>query len=167
MKRKKEAFEETQEDNLGLEETQITQQVFEEPRKPDTVTVSVSDTVIVKEKKEKDLLPSGNFQKINDAYFSWYEHRVGVKPPFNAQEGKALKSIVSYLEKTVKEKGLEPDVGTIEAWRVILERWDQLKPFERDQLKLSQINSNMANILNQIRNGTTKGAENRFANSEW
>ena len=42
------------------------------------------------------------------------------------------------------------------AFSYILSNWSSLEPFLQKQIKLSQINSNLANIINQLKNGTER-----------
>jgi hypothetical protein len=67
----------------------------------------------------------------------------------NGAEGKALKQIIQYLSNEVKG---ESQSELVEAWRFILDRWESLDEFHKKQMKLTQINSNLINILNQLRN---------------
>ena len=67
----------------------------------------------------------------------------------NGQEGKAMKSIIAYLVNETREKNGD----VCGAWRFILEQWDRLETFLQKQIKLSQINSNLINIIKQIKIG--------------
>lgn len=112
--------------------------------------------------------PKTNYQVFTDMYFEWYEKEVGMKPVFNGAQGKGMKAIISHLEKNAKEKQLDNDTGVIGAWAYILMNWGNLKPFEKGQKNITQISSNFNNILDQLRNGTTKDKNgNKYANSEW
>jgi hypothetical protein len=95
------------------------------------------------EKKEKD---TSEYSQFVDAYFEFYKNQVGVEYKFTALDGKAAKKILIYLEKVSKNK------DPIESWRFILQKYDRWDHFFKIQLKLNQIESNLPNILNNIRN---------------
>jgi len=71
----------------------------------------------------------------------------------NGLEGKSLKQIIKYLIQVSKAKGHSDD-GCIDSFRYILANWSKLDSFTQKQVKLSQINSNITNIINQLKNGT-------------
>ena len=70
----------------------------------------------------------------------------------NGMEGNALKQIITYLIKVCQNKGMTEDKCTT-SFEYILNNWDKLDDFTRKQIKLSQINSNITNIINQLKNG--------------
>lgn len=94
-------------------------------------------------KKEK---VTSEYSQFVDAYFEFYKNRVGIEYKFTAMDGKAAKNILIYLEKVSKNK------DPIESWRFILQKYDIWDHFYQNQLKLNQIESNLPNILNNIRN---------------
>jgi len=81
----------------------------------------------------------------------------------NGAEGKALKQIISYLKGLCKAKGDDSLEAVKNAFRYILSNWANLEPFLQKQIKLTQINSNLANIINQLKNGTEKPTGNNLA----
>ena len=81
----------------------------------------------------------------------------------NGAEGKALKQIISYLKGLCKAKGDDSLDAVKNAFRYILSNWSNLEPFLQKQIKLTQINSNLANIINQLKNGTEKPTGNNLA----
>tara|TARA_R110002012_G_scaffold77863_3_gene198560 strand:- start:1052 stop:1765 length:714 start_codon:yes stop_codon:yes gene_type:complete len=86
------------------------------------------------------------------SYDEFCKQEIGVAAKIDGQQGKAMKSIIVYLKKQVKDTG-HGDEGVLNAWRFILNKWNMLDDFTQKQVKISQINSNMLTILNQIRNG--------------
>lgn len=108
---------------------------------------------IKKRKKKKEDMPDGSYQKFLEVYSDWYRERVGVGVVFDGVQGNALKKIITYLIANSKEKNPE---GGLAAWEYILQNWDNIEPFLRDQLKVNQIQSNLPNILNQLKNGNSK-----------
>lgn len=87
------------------------------------------------------------------AYDDFIKDTTGLPARFDGAEGKALKSIIAYLKTVATNKD---DEGALTAFQFILKnraRWDN---FHQSQLKLTQINSNLINILNSIKNGKLK-----------
>ncbi len=98
-------------------------------------------------------LPDGSYKKFVQIYSDWYEKRVGVKILFDGIQGKAIKKIIQYLIDNSKEKNSQ---GGADAWEYILQNWDKIDKFYQDQVKVNQIQSNLPNILNQLKNGNSK-----------
>lgn len=67
----------------------------------------------------------------------------------NAAEGQAMKKIIEYWRKNSKDTS---DKGILNSWNHLLMCWDKIEPFYQGKLKLTEINSNMVNIINQIKN---------------
>lgn len=66
-------------------------------------------------------------------------------------QGKSMKEIIKYLIKVSKNKGLE-DSQCVLSFEYILNNWHNLDTFTQKQVKLSQINSNIINIISQLKN---------------
>jgi len=116
-----------------------------DPPIPDVKTYTITNKVekkIIIEDQDPPL-----YKQFIEKYWNWIQDQVGVPPMINGQEGKAAKSIIKYL------KGISED--PLAAWIFVLKNFDRVEPFLRNQIKLSQINSNLINILNQIKNGKT------------
>lgn len=95
-----------------------------------------------------------NYHKMfTDAYCDFYEQRVGVRPDFTKADGVAAAGLRKFLKDNCREKSEE---GALNSLHYIFQNWDKLEPFYQDQLKLSQIRSNINNIMNQVKNGTAK-----------
>lgn len=92
-----------------------------------------------------------NYQKCMDIYFTFIKQRTSVSPKMSGGEGKALKELVAYFDSIVFDK--EDPQAVPKAFQYLFDNWQKLEPFLQGQLKLMQINSNITNILNQIRNG--------------
>ena len=90
----------------------------------------------------------------------------------NAHQGKALKSIMEYLANQIKiKKGQDLTEDTLKeeilmAWRYILTNWSKINGYYAEQIKLSQIDSNLPNLLIQLRNKKTNAREQKFANTQ-
>lgn len=103
-------------------------------------------------------------------YYDWFVELNEQPPKINAADGKALKEIVMYLKSSVKNR--EPEISddkllasVLSGFSKIFKNWGVMDPFFRKQVKLTQINSNLTNIINEIKNGTKKtgGAAQGFA----
>jgi len=97
-------------------------------------------------------------------YNEFIKLQIGVGAKIDGQQGNAMKSIITYLKRNIKETS---DEAILSSWRFIFEHWHLLDNYLQSQLKLSQINSNMLNILNQIRNGkkaTSSNLESKIRN---
>jgi len=115
----------------------------------------------VKQDIKLDSKPVTLFPQLIAEYNDWIISKLGVPPKINGAEGKAAKQILAYLSKITEEP--------IVAWKFVLDHWERVEPFLRNQIKLTQINSNLMNILNQIKNGkstnkkSTSNLERRIA----
>lgn len=88
-----------------------------------------------------------------EEYHNFILQHLSVPPKINATEGKALKDIIQYLASIANNKD---DQGIVNAFKYVLIHKDRWDPFHQNQLKLQQINSNLINIINSIKNGTAK-----------
>jgi len=102
------------------------------------------------------------YQQAIEVYDTWLKDHVGVGVKMDGKEGKAMKSILLYLSKQSKDK---TDEGILATWKFILDRWHMQNEFIGKQKKLSQINKNFLEILDNIRNGNSKATDN-FNKSE-
>lgn len=127
----------------------------------DTVTDTVTDTVNVNEKKKirKDLsdkkkLSDSLYPKFISVYNDFCKTNTGgVGAKIDGAEGKAMKTIITYLKNQSTDK---TEQGGLNGFNYILDNWYKLEPFLKDKIKLSQINSNIINILKQIKHGSSK-----------
>ena len=87
------------------------------------------------------------YSQFIEVYYNWIKDQVGVPPKINGMEGKAAKQILTYLRKITEDP--------LAAWIFVLNNFERVENFLQKQIKLSQINSNLINILNQIKNGQT------------
>lgn len=84
-----------------------------------------------------------------DYYQEFILQKTGAKPKWDGSEVKAAKSIISYLNtlETVKS-----DEQLLNGWRVILKQWHKLSDYQRQKIKLTEINSDIIKIIDQIKN---------------
>ena len=97
--------------------------------------------------------PNVNQKEVLKLYDEFCQNKFGAPAKLNGMEVKAMKSIVIYLKALCKSKGDDSDQQIIKSWSFILSGWDKLEPFLQKQIKLTQINSNLTNIINQLKNG--------------
>jgi len=102
-----------------------------------------------------------DYQQFVQVYFEFREKR-GAEAKMNPAAGKALKEIIIYFLKNKKVNG---DVKqALAAWEYVLQRWDTLSEFVRKQVGLPAINKHIEEILEELRNGTTKAKQQHAAN---
>ena len=118
-------------------------------------------------KKEKE--PAGLYPAFIDRYYRWFqEMNDGIPPKIDAAQGKAAKTIIKYLQTVVVKRAeregvvyldAERDNRILEAWGMVLDNWGNIEPFYQDKTRLIDINSNLQNILKQVKNGIAKRIE--------
>ena len=87
------------------------------------------------------------------AFTDWYEKRIGIQYKFTGgADGAAAKELIGYIRKAqIQKTGLVPaDENILNGWKFILDSFDKWEPFHKQQLKLTQINSNLPNIMAAI-----------------
>lgn len=92
-------------------------------------------------------------QKFLEIYDEFHQKKLNCGAKIGAKEGAAAKSILQYISKESKVK---TDDGILASWEYILNNWQRLEPFYRNRMQITDINSNLTNILNQLRNGNGK-----------
>ena len=115
----------------------------------------------VQGEKEKNDLPVIHQPKTEslharmiDLHSAWYEKKISIRYKFSGTtDGPAMSQIKAYITKSIADKRrIEPsDDDVINGWAFILESYDKWEPFYQKQLKISQINSNMPNIMANIK----------------
>ncbi len=159
-------------------ETQKTQSVISEPKKADSKKDSNNDSDKDKDNK-KIKSSSGKPDSLTfeflEVYNKFLEEKIGTTEQFSTAGRAGLNKIIGYLRSQVEKKhqgaGVEELANeTINAWRWILNNYGAWDKFYQQQLKLEQINSNLLNIINSIKNGTgkksTPSAEQAVRNAE-
>ena len=116
-------------------------------RVTDTESILIQDNnTDIKPSNNGEVSPYTNFVSVYDTFC---KTQIGIGCKMNGAEGKALKQIIAYLKTQIKG---ESQGDLVESWRFILEKWDNLDDFHKKQMKLTQINSNLINIIQQLRN---------------
>lgn len=110
-------------------------------------------------KKTFKIKISGLFQDSNDIYDQFMKSR-GLVAEFGGAEGKSMKRIIAYLIDMLMDQNKESftadtmKVKVLKSLKYIFDSWSKLDLFYQNQLKLTQISSNLVNIINQIKNDT-------------
>lgn len=102
----------------------------------------------------------------NDAvkiYFNFFRNRSGgLNPKFDAGDGKALKQMIGYFKTLSKDSPTQKE-DVLKTFNVIFKNWDKLDQHLRKQVKMTQINSNINNIINFLKNGQQSNSKNGSA----
>lgn len=86
-----------------------------------------------------------------DIYHKFCLSNFDAPAKIDAVQGKAMKTILSYLKALCKQKGDDSQENILNALKYIFKNWKNLEPFLQKQVKLSQINSNLVNIIQQLK----------------
>ena len=100
--------------------------------------------------------PPKTYQAMMETWNRFVISQTSCPAKIDGMEGKAMKSIIAYLKSASKEK---TDEGVLISWEFLLGHWDKLDPFYKNNLKLSNINSNLVPIINQIKNNNAKPSQ--------
>lgn len=119
----------------------------------DPCTLSISNEVLVIEDVAAPPPKSTVYQDSIELYDQFCKRTIGTGAKINGAEGKAMKDIISYLRTNSQDK---TDAGVLKALTFIFSNWDILEPYLRSRKKLVQINSDLVNIINCLRNGNAK-----------
>lgn len=92
-------------------------------------------------------------QAFQEEYDAFCRRTIGVGAKQDMYEVAALEEIIAYLKKEATDKSNE---GVLGAWRYIFQKWDRVGDFIGKQKSLAQINKNLVEILDKIRNGHDK-----------
>lgn len=104
--------------------------------------------------------PISLFSQMIDEYFIFFEKQTDLPPRINAVEGKSLKDIIKHLQSICTD-----DVEVMTVWKTIFLNWHKVEPFYAKQMQLKQINSNISNILTQVKNGNGNNTAQRASNN--
>lgn len=102
------------------------------------------------------------YQRFIEIYHAWYLKNEGMPPKIDGAAGNAAKSLLGYFEKIVKsraevdKKEYTPEQfenRVLDAWQLVLDNWGLLEPFYQGKIRIIDINSNIQNIIKQVKNG--------------
>lgn len=113
------------------------------------------DKVVEKEQKEK--MDKQLQNACLDVYIDFYKSQNKMPPKLNGtdsgREFNALHEMIRYFRSTPNCK---TDVDVISAFDLIFQNWSKYDAFYQKQYKLSQINSNLVNLIGFIKNNPQK-----------
>jgi len=130
----------------------------------------VIEEPILKTKRTKKAESNKLYPSMIECYNQFCLKKTNMGAKIDAHQGKSMKRIIEYLGGQVKLK-LEMDGAIITqevletqvliAWQYILDNWDKITGYYAEQIKLNQIDSNLPNLLMQIRNYQKNNKKNR------
>ena len=82
-----------------------------------------------------------------DEWFAFYKRLYGFPPKFTGADGKALKQIISYLQR------VSNDVEALSTWQYLLGNWQKMDAFHQKNTDLKYINSQLNKILQNAKRG--------------
>ena len=96
------------------------------------------------------------YSKMIEEYDKFCLDKTGVGCKIDGAQGKSMKRIIKFLETQCKKKDKmledkELDGKVLLAWQYILTNWEKLDTFNRNRIKLTEIDSNMLNILSKLK----------------
>lgn len=109
------------------------------------------------------------YSKMVEIYFDWFKKLSGVSPKFGQAEGASMKQIINYfkvLHKANKSEGENEFDEVTKMFNYVFNYWHLIDPFLQKQTKVTQINSNIQNIINDIKNGHKRKQSNSKDKSE-
>lgn len=112
---------------------------------------------VVWEKVEKE---ESLFQKFLFEYSTWYELKFQIQPIIKAVDGATIKWLITNISKLT-----DTEEETLAVWKLILDNWDQLDEWYRNQTDLLQIKKNLNIILKQLKHGKSSEQGARAANN--
>jgi hypothetical protein len=94
--------------------------------------------------------PESLYKRFISVYDQFIKLKTDCPAKIDGTQGKAAKEIIKYLQGASKDKS---DEGVVNTWNYILSNWSRLEPFKQKKLKLSEINTDLINIINELKNG--------------
>jgi len=129
---------------IRADAAEIINRLHKETRIP--ITHIASDFIVNNHKtqpKPKKETTTEGYQDFMKLYSDWFKHSFGVPPKIKVYDGKALKELIAYL-KSINKGDIQK---ALELFQHILQRWGEQDAFIQKQTSLSQINSNINNII--------------------
>jgi len=128
------------------------QNVVDEPQMVSKRTKIERKTTLKRTVKPANTL----YSKMIEEYDVFCQHKTGVGCKIDGAQGKSMKRIIKFLETQCKNKDKmleneELNNRVLQAWQYILKNWDKLDDFNRGRIKLTEIDSNMLNILSKLK----------------
>ncbi len=112
-------------------------------------------------------------QRCMQIYFNWFKQQFGVLPKIDGQQGKALNDLISYFAAQLPKQtnGLAPTPAAVsnsvcQSLELVLNSWHQLDAFHQKQTKLSQLASNIQNIIVQLKKPANATQQKQHASEQ-
>ena len=123
-----------------------------------------------KPKRQAKLNTDKLYSSMVDLYNEFCIKKTGLGAKIDSLQGKSMKNIIQYLDLQVRNKNasLTDDLlkaETIKAFAYILDNWGKISGYYAEQIKLSQIDSNLPNILLQLRKTSKNNRDEKFAST--
>lgn len=83
--------------------------------------------------------------------------RYGLPAMFDPRQGKALKELLTKLQNMTTSKSPE---GALNALKFVFDNWDRVNQYHLKKKTVTHINTNLVEILDQIKNGANKKQAN-------
>lgn len=97
-----------------------------------------------------------HYQVFVSVYMDFFRNQAGVDARMSPAEGVAMKRIITYLKRESNE---QTEDGALSAWRYILTHWNRLDDFLQERKRLSQIDKNLTEIIDQLKNNAKKSKQ--------
>ncbi|SHJ75467.1 hypothetical protein SAMN02745146_0079 [Hymenobacter daecheongensis DSM 21074] len=100
-------------------------------------------------------LPEGLslYKQFEAQYRIFHQRETGLTAKMDGSEGKALKAIIEYLKQNSRAGN---DAGALAGWSYVLDNWEHLTDFLKQQTSLKAINKYLAEIIGLIKKANTK-----------
>jgi hypothetical protein len=125
-------------------------------QKPNAKPLAKAENNLPENEDEIEIVNDNDYKDFVATYSEWHKTAIGIPIKMNGGDGIAMKEIISYLKKATNENNTKP----INAWKFILDNYSRWDTFHQKQTKLTQINYNLTNILNSIKNGNSNNKVN-------
>lgn len=85
-----------------------------------------------------------------EVYNQWHIDYLKYKPKFNPGDFVAMKSIITYLDT------IRGNHSAVDIFKAMLSGWDKLDNYLKNKTRITDINLNFNNIVNQLKNAKSK-----------
>jgi hypothetical protein len=110
-------------------------QVFWEPKNEPICRKGISDKL---------------YPQMIEAYNKFIIKNFDIKAKINSTEGKAMKEIIEYMH-TGKNGDMKTEEQILKNWNYVLDNYKKWDKFRRENIKIVAINSNLTNIIKDIK----------------
>lgn len=111
-------------------------------------TTAITESKQPRKRKGKAASTADELKQFIDAYHTWSKDK-GIMFRFTSADGAAMKQIIKHLNGI--ESVQSGSKSSLDVWRFILTNWNTLNAWMQTQVQVRQINSQLPNIIEQIR----------------